>query len=432
MTEINKTLLEFLEKGCFKNEEFKSRENYVESVEKSIYHYGMNRYIDELTNEIKSLLLKTGKFNLFEFDLRIKVSDIGIYLYEEPYLQIYSFNSLETEKRVQEIKENTNKILKNAFSIMVKELEVLEYNKNLFKSELDKLVEKEKENGEFQYNFNIEEQEDFCSLRSQTPFVSAQFHPKGSYFNVLFMERRFPIKFKDSRVIQNKLYNPEEVQEMLEKTIKEFKIIFQKGKSENIIYNIRTLLRKEYGFHSEDFKKIVFIPANGGKIEFSFNGVSKNLIKIPLDIKKSKIEKVCEFLKIIDLIETQSKEVQNVLKFFRFNKNEFNLEKGLLVEDSSDFFKDFVVEINSKIEYAKEILESKVYPENFESFQYGKSLFFKKNDSFEVSGNVFERIDYRMPLSKKIHSIMYENGSIISANRFFRNLRKTKIKKRGN
>lgn len=115
MNEINKTLLEFLEKGCFKNEEFKSKENYVESAEKSIYHYGMNRYIDELTAEIKSLLLKTRKFSFFDFDLRIKISDVGIYLYEEPYFQIYSFNSLETEKRVLEIKENNNKILKNAF-----------------------------------------------------------------------------------------------------------------------------------------------------------------------------------------------------------------------------------------------------------------------------------------------------------------------------
>lgn len=428
MNEINKTLLEFLEKGCFNNEEFKSKESYVESVEKSIYHYGMNRYIDELTAEIKSLLLKTGKFSFFDFDLKIKISDVGIYLYEEPYFQIYSFNSLETEKRVLEIKENNNKILKNAFSIMVKELEVLEHNKNLFKSELEKLIKKEKENGEF----HVEEQEDFCSLRSQTPFVSAQFHPKGSYFNVSFLERRFPIKSNDSRIIQNKLYKPEEAQEMLEKTIKEFKIIFQKGKSENIIYNIRTLLRKKYGFHSEDFKKIIFVAANGGKIQFNFNGISNYLIKIPLDVKRSEIDKVYEFLKIINLIENQSEEVQNVLKFFTFNKSEFNLEKGLLVEDSLDFFENFVIEINSKIEYAKKILESKVYPENFESFQYGKSLFFKKNDSFEVSGNVFERIDYRMPLSKKIHSIMYENGSVISANRFFRNLRKIKAKKRGN
>lgn len=432
---INKTLLDFLEKGCFKNNNFKDRKNYFESVEKTIYNCGMNRYIEELIFAIKNKLSKTHSSELLDINLDIGVVDSGIYLYlEDPNFQIYSFNSLKMDQRVSEVKENNESILKKAVAIMNSEIKQFEHNKQVFQSEINNLIKKERENGEFKCDyefFDTTDKEKFSPIGSYNPFIFGRYYPKGSYLRASFLQMECSVRTEESRTLQDKFYTSEEAEEILKGTVEEFKFKFEKTISKNINYFIKALLRNKYGFTSEEFNKIVFIPANGGHVDYNLKDIDNKwkvkFINIPLDVKLSEIDKIVGFLKVINFIEKQSKEIQNVLRFFNFNGSELNFKNGLLSDNwSLECLENLVFEINDRIKESKHMLRHNIYQENFESFSYGKSFFFKKNKSFEYAGNLFERIDYRMPCSKKIRSIMYENGRAISANRFFRILRKSK------
>lgn len=433
---VNQSLLSFLEKGCFNNDNFEDNKDYLKSVEEVIYNYGMKRYIKELTCKIREKLLESHHISLLDTNLSVGISD-GIYLYsEDPDFQLYSFNSQKLEERVLEVKENNESILEKAVSIMSSELNKFEHNKKVFQSELENLIKEERQNGEFQCDyefFDTSDKENFSSIGSYNPFISATYYPKVSYMRALFLGMNSSIKDGDKRILQDKFYNSEEVREILKRTIEEFKSKFGETTSENVSYLVRTLLRNKYELSSKELNRISFVPANGSVIDYNLKEINNKwnlkFVHIPLDVKIDDIKKIAKFLKVIPFVKEQTKEIQNVLKFFSFstNENEFNLEKGFLPGNYSlEYLEDLVIRINNDIAESKKILESNVYPESFEFFGYGKSFFFKKNKSFEYAGSLFERIDYRMPCSKKTRSIMYENGKVISANRFFRMLRKSK------
>lgn len=446
MAKVSRTLLHFFEKGYF-DSKFKQKKEEIEVIEKAVYEAGLKRYIEGLTKEIKSELKYSPV--LFNSTLVILTPEDGVYLsIREPDFKLYSFESNSLEDRALELKDNKDEILKRAVKIMNNELDVIAHNKKVFNEQLEKLIEEERSKGEFlsDYDFYNTTKENFSLLCSYNPMISATYSPSGSYLKALFLDMTFFVKTKyksDCVKLEDKYYSSKEARELLEWTVQEFKSKFESKIAENVIYSIRTLLARKHDFTYNMLDKIEFINPKSDGLKLTFKNVYRNpeeyyrkkstvSVLAPINVKSSDIEKIVRHVETVGRIGNEQELVRAVFKHINIGpvssgSFEDNLSKGILSDDySKENIENIISKINESTIQAFSIIESNSYPEGFESFGYGKGFFFKKNKSFEYAGSLFERIDYRMPFSKKTKSIMYENGERISANRFFRMLRKSK------
>lgn len=420
---INKELLNFFQKGLF--QETKTLEgNYKERVEQALFLGGMKRFMSDLKYKLKLELKET--YVIIPIKIEPIFDENGIYMFSRSKdFRVFELNSENTHlQTIEALNFNLNEIVENSLIILKREIEEFVHNKELFNQILKDLISEKREEGFFitEYDFYNTTAEK-TNFYDYIPSISATYYTEGIYMRAMLLGMRERMIDKRStgekHLMQRKKYTEEEVREVLEPVVQTLIQRFNRELKGNVEYNAVKELENKYGLSGKELSRIKFIESE--RDSFS---VTLERIYVPLNVTKGQLAEVVEIAKALDYLDEQSEEIKDILSHLTFG-DFLNFNSGKLEINNLSEAKFVVNLLEDELDKVKEIIKKDYIGDIQLQYPYfGKSFFLTAKIPFEYKGNQFERISYRLPGSKKTRSIMYENGKRISANRYFKTLRK--------
>lgn len=418
MDKVNKQILNFYEEGLF-GSQVSVEGNIVDKVETLLYDGGLKKFLKQL--KINLLKRFREEFNTIPATINLFADKEGIYLFSRHNdFLAFSFKEDSTKvERIESLINNLEEIEASAFEILKRELGPFIHNKNVFQLMLIQLIQEKEEAGFFKSNTPYFEP-------SREVLLQGTYYPEGSFFQARVCGVIESVKEEregfDPRILQKKEYTPTEAYQLLIPVVDS---LIEKFKSEPY-YSVQIAVRNElagkFKLSVEQMKKIVYSKDYRDDVTVSFG----NII-IPINVDTAGVAKAAQYAKALDYLDQQSEEVREVTRHFTISSTkDFHLSSGILPFTFSIEDAEVLVElIESRLVKTRALINSgslDLRPNKLPAF--GRAFFLRFGHEFEYKGNTFQRYEYRLPDSKKTKSLMYENGKQISANRYFRILRK--------
>lgn len=419
MDKVNKQILHFYEEGLFGKQTSIAGSTTVKEVEAMLYEGGLKKFMKQM----KINLIKKAReaFNEIPASINLFAVNSGIYLFnQQKEFLVFGFKEESSfVERIEELSNNLEKIEASAFEIVHREFSLHIHNTNAFSLMLTQLIQEKQKEGFFESAVHYFSPPEEISL-------TGTYYPQGSYLVAKVFGVMEPVKEEregyDPRILKRKKFTHPEAYQLLVPVVD---TLIEKFKTEPF-YSVQIAVRKEfevlYKLSTEQMKKMIYSKDYRDDVTVSFGKII-----IPINVDSSGVAKAAQYAKALDYLDQQSEEVREVTRHFTISSTrDFHLSNGILPFTFSIEDAEVLVElIETRLEKTRAFIESGTLenrPNKLPSF--GRAFFLRFGHEFDYKGSTFQRYEYRLPNSKKTKSLMYENGKRISANRYFRILRK--------